>query len=53
MKNNTFRKIATALVLATGLAGSASAFAGYYTTQCNAFGCWTIYVPTCTYYGCW
>jgi hypothetical protein len=40
----------TALTAVLGFA--AEAHAGYYTTVCNAYSCWTVYVPTCNLYGC-
>jgi hypothetical protein len=54
---NKLLKVSTFAVMAL-IAGAAfgirEAHAGYYTTYCDAFYCWDVYVPTCNIYGvCW
>jgi hypothetical protein len=49
LKISTFAAMA---LVAAGSLGIHEAQAGYYTTVCNAFTCWQVYVPTCNYFGC-
>jgi hypothetical protein len=50
------RILVSGLFAVAALAGvlgfGAEAHAGYYTTVCDGYTCWTVYVPTCNLYGC-
>jgi hypothetical protein len=51
MTRKTFTIAALVLTMAA-VFGAGEAQAGYWTTICNAFGCYPYYVVTCNYFGC-
>jgi len=47
MKSNLGKLILVLTVVAAGMGAAAEASAGYWTTECNPYGCSSVYVPTC------